>query len=259
MAFQLAGDRYRGCFADALPHNVAEAWIGGAHLWFDEPEHIPAAWWKKDVALIDSPLGRAVAKRVSNRKPAFIRRRRAARMFAHAMRLASAGVDIAQPLAVLIPKRRGDPALYVEEFLDLPTLNHWALDGAPGDRVGLTEALAHNLVRLHRGSMRDRDLKGGNVLVDSEAPARAIFIDLEGVRARDEGARPYGLRTRARDLARLLQSLLLYDALDDGVWRPLLEIYAERMGDDPAAIDARARPWALAHIERNKKRKRPVT
>lgn len=261
MTFEVSAARYRGRFADSITPEVARAWLEQCAGWFDASSPMPSAPNKINVAQLrpENHPDLVVIKRLWPRKPLFIRRLRGRIMFDRALRLAAVGVDIARPLAVLLPRAGSDSALYVEEFVDLPTLGRWAHDGAPGDRTGLALALAHNMVRLHRDSMRDRDLKGSNVLVDAGVPERAVFIDFEGLRVRALGKGPFGARTRSRDLARLLMSLLQYEDLEATVWRPMLEVYAERMGDDPEAIDAKARTWALAHISRNEKRRRPIT
>lgn len=261
MTFEVSADRYQGRFADSIEPGSARTWLEQCAGWFDASSPMPDAPTKINVAQLrpESYPDVVVIKRMWPRKPLFIRRLRGRIMLDRALRLAAVGVDIARPLAVLLPRAGSDSVLYVEEFLDLPNLVGWAHGGAPGDRTALALALANNMVCLHRNSMRDRDLKGGNVLVDAGVPERVVFIDFEGLRVRALGKGPFGARTRSRDLARLLMSLLRYDDLDATVWRPMLEVYAERMGDDLEAIDAKARALCLARRSRNERRGRPIS
>lgn len=258
MTYELKGGRYRGRFADDLERDVALRWLDEAHGWFDE---LQGGEPRPGFALLESPLGVGLAKEVAPGRSAFRRRRRAARSFDDALALAAAGVATPRPLAALLPQQRRDPAAFVAELAELPTLAEWAGAGACGDRAALARACANTLARLHRAGLRHRDLKAPNILVDARAPG-VVLIDLDGLRRRRPGLSRAGLRGRARDLARLLLSLQMQTDggldLERDLWVPLLAAYAERSGDRPADIDQRARRWAAAHGERNRRRGRPT-
>ncbi|MEM7307567.1 MAG: lipopolysaccharide kinase InaA family protein [Planctomycetota bacterium] len=260
MAYDLAGERYRGRFAEAVERDQARAWLAEAHGWFERRTPLPTASWKKGVALFPTPLGDGVIKRVAPRRRAFERRRRTLRLFELALRLGAAGVETAQPWAAFLPRRGDDPAILLAELVDVPTLWQWIRVGGPGDRAAVATALADTLVRLHRGRLRHRDLKSANVLLDPTPPQRVVVLDLDGARARDEERRPFPARTRARDLARLRLSLQLAPRpeLFDDVWPPLLARYAAALGDDPERLDAPARRWAERHAAQAQKRGKPI-
>lgn len=107
------------------------------------------------------------------------------------------------------------------------------------------EAMATSIAAMHGAGVRHRDLKGSNVLLAAgESGPEAWIIDLEGasvVRLRA------GLRTRARDLARLDLSLDLLGVKAGS----LLERYGHLVGWSPAS-HGRAR----ALMEDYKRRKR---
>ena len=259
MPYELVGEGYRGRFAEALDHADARELLAAAPDLMARAQPVPAASWKHGVGVVDTPLGPAVVKDVARRKPTFVRRRRATRLFDLALRLGATGAETAQPWAALLPRSRG-PALFLAEFVRLPTLSTWLRVGAPGDRAQVGEALAHTVARLHRGGLRHRDLKGANVLLDPGDPPRVVLLDLDGVRARWEPLGPYPVRVRARDLARLRLSLGLAPRAEvfAQVWEPLLACYAARMGDGASALDGPSRLWAERHAEENRRRGRPV-
>lgn len=266
MTYRLAGERYEGVFAEGLETDVARRWLDEAHGWFDAPAGLPGpsdvrgARGTARLALVESPLGLAVAKEIAPGRLAFRRRRRAARVFTDALHLAAVGVATAQPFAALLPRRGGDPAVFVAERIDAPTLAAWAAGprgaAAPGE---LGVALAGALLRMHRSGLRHRDLKAPNVLVelDGRDVLGVVLIDLDGVRRRRLGIAPRAWRDRARDLARLRLSLLVLE-LDGAVWKPLCARYAAGAGDSPAGLDAWTRRWAERHRARNERRGRPT-
>jgi len=144
------------------------------------------------------------------------------RNFHFGLALRQAGVPTAQPLALL--ERRGPTrqAWLVTEFVpavvDLDRIvlvELLQLDGrtARAVKLRITRAIADLLVHLDRSGFRHRDLKASNILLANwkrdDLPARALLIDLDGLRRR----RLWNRRARWQPLTRLAASLLGYSAI----------------------------------------------
>jgi len=249
LTYRLQGERYQGVFAELLEHDVAKCWLDEAHGWFDSPAPglapSPAggSTGAARTALIESPFGLAVAREAAGPFFAFRRRKLALRRFTDALHLAAVGVATAQPFAVLLPRRRADPAAVVAERVDAPSLRGWIAGGADvpdGTLADVARALADALARLHRSGLRHRGLDAETVLIEPEVPG-LVLASSAGVARAKLGIKKDD-RSRARDLVPLLAALreLSSEALDldRELWRPLLARYADRTGDDATALDA---------------------
>jgi len=99
------------------------------------------------------------------------------------------------------------------------------------------------------------------VLVDAARPG-IVLLDLDGVRRRRPGFLRQALRSRARDLGRLLLSLQALSSdgleLERALWEPLLARYVSDSGDGARSLERHARRWAAAHGARSRRRGRPI-
>jgi tRNA A-37 threonylcarbamoyl transferase component Bud32 len=234
----------------------SEHWFGSARV------PLPDLAAKRELALVESPLGRLVAKRVRRRglRGALARVRagtgRAERAFELAHALAEAGLATPEALLVL---RCGAERVLVTRYVAAP--RPWEFLAAGGTAEELVAVLARDLARLHAAGFRHRDLKASNLLVRrAQKELEVVWTDLDGL------FRParLGLRSRQRDLARLGMSFESAAARAAGVragdWPELVRQYLAAVGgrvSGPRAFErtlAATRAWReraiRAHLAR---------
>jgi len=188
-----------------LPDELVAAWCAAAASWFGPGRMpLPHAPEKAELALVDSPLGRLVAKRVHTRGlrgrlgTLGLARGRAARAFRLAAALSARGLATPEALAV-VPL--ADAQVLVTRHVEGP--HPWDFLARGGAPRTLALTLARELARLHAAGFRHRDLKASNLIVQGPTVAPSIvWTDLDGLALRAR----VGNRTRARDLARLSMS-----------------------------------------------------
>lgn len=192
----------RALAAASLPPELVSAWCAAAASWFGPGRvPLPGAPTKTELALVDSPLGRLVAKRVHVRglRGALARlglaSGRAGRAFRLAAALSARGLATPEALAVLPV---ADAQVLLTRHVEGP--HPWEFLAAGGAPRALVQALARELARLHAAGFRHRDLKASNLIVHgpTEAPT-IVWTDLDGLSERPV----IGARLRTRDLARL--------------------------------------------------------
>jgi len=257
--------------APALPMEVASEWATSWHAWFGPARAaLPRAPEKRHLALVETPLGRVVAKREEptgwRQSLVVLKARplRSVRAFERAGELARNALPTPEALCVLerrTPMHR--EAVLVTRYVD--GLGPWEHLRKSGDPAGLCRALARALARLHRAGFRHRDLKESNLLLREGADGlEVVWTDLDGLRALGEVS-PH---VRARDLARLSVSFESSAARASGVragdWPALVHTYlAETFGREPTRDElgqtlARTRRWAERNIRRHLAQGRPV-
>jgi tRNA A-37 threonylcarbamoyl transferase component Bud32 len=214
--------------ASSLPPELGRDWARDWPSWF-VPGHaeLPRAPGRADLSLLETALGRVVAKRVRargwKRSLESLRARvpRGERAFRRAGELLAHGFATPAPLAVL---GRPGEAVLVTRYVD--GRGPWELLREVGSKAVLLEVLARGLARLHGAGLRHRDLKASNLLfVGTPASPELVWTDLDGL-AFVGTVEP---RLRARDLARLATSFESAEARAAGVragdWPELVERY----------------------------------
>jgi tRNA A-37 threonylcarbamoyl transferase component Bud32 len=257
--------------APALPHELASDWAASWPGWFGPARTpLPRAPEKAHLALVETPLGRVVAKR---EEPAGWRQSlvvlharplRSVLAFERAAELARHALGTPEALCVI---ERRTPmhceAVLVTRYVD--GLGPWEHLRRGGDPAALSRALGRALASLHRAGFRHRDLKESNLLLrDGADGLEVVWTDLDGLRALGE----VGFSVRTRDLARLSVSFESSAARQAGVrrdhWPALVGVYlAETLGREPTADEigrtlARTRRWAERSIRRHLAHGRPV-
>ncbi len=261
--------------SNAPPDTLLETWLREASEWFGDPGRRLASAPRNDqLAQIDSPLGRLVAKRERPRGRLGLRRSRTRHAFGLACALRAAGVDTAEPIAHLslarTAHRDGHLSIALTRFVEGKTAWEWLRSSGKTELGTCIEALAQCIARLHARGFRHRDLKVPNLLfVDEPEGLRVLVIDLEAARQLGPG-RLLTEAARTRDLARLLVSFESAAARRAGLpadaWARFLDRYIHHSAQhepgsirlDEARLWTRTRAWALRHIERNVERSRPI-
>jgi tRNA A-37 threonylcarbamoyl transferase component Bud32 len=259
---ELRRGRARAVYDESVPRELVERWLSEWRTWFGAERVAPEALPRKlDVAVVDSPLGRLVAKR-ERRTPL-----RRARVLVHlrlARDLEQAGLRVAPALAALIEPRA---ACLVQRWQSGASPLDWLARGAgtADDPRGaaLVAGLAELVARLHRADFRHRDLKELNLrAVQREGRAiEIVLLDLGGI-----GRARIGPLVAARDLGRLWASLLSAAGLRLGFTaahaRSLAARYLELRHEQPAGereldrLCSRASRWAARHAAHNARRDR---
>jgi tRNA A-37 threonylcarbamoyl transferase component Bud32 len=224
--------------APALPPELLASLAQQCAHWFGPGRvPVPGAEAKDDLALVDSPLGRLVVKRVRARglRGALARvarsTGRAERAFRHARALAAR--ELATPEALFVLPSACARVLGTR-YVEAPHPWEFLRNGGTPDELVAT--LARDVARLHAAGFRHRDLKASNLLV-RRAPAglEIVWTDLDGLTR--SAASP---RVRARDLARLSMSFESAPARAAGLradaWPGLARAYlAHAHGEAPSA------------------------
>jgi len=215
--------------AAELPSELGRAWAREWPSWFGPARvPLPRAPAKAELALLETPLGRVVAKRERTRgwkRPLAAlgaRAGRAERAFELAHELLERGLATPPALAVL---GRPDEAVLVTRYVD--GTGPWELAERRGVEP-LLATLAAALARLHGAGFRHRDPKASNVLVrERDGEPEVVWTDLVGVQYLGT-VEP---RLRARDLGRLAASFESCEARTAGVraghWKELERRYLE--------------------------------
>src|SRR5262245_5972173 len=155
--------------APALPREVASEWAASWPAWFGPARTpLPRTPEKEHLALVETPLGRIVAKREEPagwRQSLVVLKARPLRSvlaFERAAELARHALATPEPLCVIERRtalRR--EAVLVTRYVD--GLGPWELLRRGGDPAALCRALATALARLHGAGFRHRDLKESNL------------------------------------------------------------------------------------------------
>ena len=258
--------------APSLSAELGRDWARHWPRWFG-PQRVvlPRAPEKEHLALVETALGRVVAKREVpegwKRSLSALRARplRSLAAFRAAAALLARGLETPEPLAVLETRGFGAcEAVLVTRYVE--GCGPWDFLQRGGGPERLAETLAHALARLHAAGFRHRDLKASNLLLREQESERLVLVwtDLEGLR--HLGSIPPLFR--ARDLARLSMSFQSAQARAAGVraddWPGLVNIYLRAtLGRDPSPAELgrfleRTQRWAEGAIRRNLARGRPV-
>ena len=264
--------RTRGLWlAPDVEAELAQGWRRSFWRWFEDDRLRLPGLDSGRLALVDSPLGRLVAKRDGRRGWLVWSGLRAAhglRAFRVGRALQQHGIPCAEPLAYV--QRRGLPPLVdgalISRYVSAPHLWDFLEEKASCEPrlEPMLAALAEGLAQLHGAGFRHRDLKASNLLAQQHGPAalRIVFIDLDGAR----GPKRIPLRLRQRDLARLAASFLTPRALglgiESGHWSQLLAAYLEHAKLDPELLpvwEANTARWAAEHNARNEARGRSLS
>lgn len=254
--------------AEELPPELARAWAREWRSWFGPGRvPLPRAREKGELALLETPLGRMVAKRerVHGWKRGLTvlgaRAPRSPRAFGLGQALLARDLATPAPLAVL---GRPEEMVLVTRYVE--GLGPWELLSALGPEALLT-TLAENLARLHAAGFRHRDLKASNLLLvpampampamRTPAPTELYWTDLDGLRH----VGTVEPRLRARDLARLGTSFESREARTAGVraghWPELVRRYMEHALARPPSADeigqvlAWTQRWSQRSIRRH--------
>lgn len=132
------------------------------------------------------------------------------------------GLHTPTPLACLQKKTlTGIRTFLITRFLEAG--RPWRMLEAPAEEVEtMLSVIGHEVAAWHLNGLRNRDLKGPNLLYDNKQHELYI-IDLDGTHE----IRPIpGLEVRARDLARLKAGAMA-TGLDDRRWQKLLDAYLQ--------------------------------
>jgi len=231
----------RALAAANVPPELVAAWCACASSWFGpERRPLPHAPAKSELALVESPLGRLVAKRMRGRglrgtlARLGLARGRAARAFRLAAELTARGLATPEALAVL---PLGDAQVLLTRHVEGP--HPWEFLAGGGDARTLAATLARELARLHAAGFRHRDLKASNLIVHgAQASPTIVWTDLDGLAPRAS----VGRRLRTRDLARLSMSFESGPARAVGVradlWPALAHAYlAAAFAREPRASE----------------------
>ncbi len=273
-----AGSRLRA--APSVPDELLVHWCQVCERWFGpERAPLPRTPDKAHLALVETPLGRVVAKRevpAGWKRPLTgigARSLRSARAFDLADELGSCGLVTPEPLAVLV-LRRGSTreAVLVTRYVE--GRGPWEYLQQGGGLARLLAALARDLARLHGLGFRHRDLKASNLLLCERLPGdqrdqgprlEVVWTDLDGLRRPGLVSRA----TRVRDLARLSLSFESAPARAAGVradhWPALLEAYLGHAlarapsADELGLLLSSTRRWAERSLHRHLRQGRPVT
>ena len=257
--------------APGVEAETAQAWRRGFWRWFeDERLQLPGLDSGR-LALVDSPLGRLVAKRDGRRGWLVWSGLRAAhglRAFRVGRALLKHGIPCAEPLAYV--QRRTLPphvdGALISRYVSAPHLWDFLEEKASCQTrlEPMIEALAEGLAGLHKAGFRHRDLKASNLLVQTleEDLLSIVFIDLDGAR----GPQRMPVRFRQRDLARLVASFLTPRAkglgIEDAHWTQLLNSYLQHSKLDAEGLpewEENTTRWAEEHNARNLERGRPLS
>jgi tRNA A-37 threonylcarbamoyl transferase component Bud32 len=253
--------------APELTPELGQRWAQEWRSWFGPGRvPLPRAPGKAELALLETPLGRAVAKRERVggwKRPLAVlgaRAPRPERAFGHARALLARGLATPAPLAVL-----GRPGEMVLVTRYVEGCGPWEILSESGTPEALLAALAASLARLHAAGFRHRDLKASNLLLRRGAQGlEVVWTDLDGLR-------PVGtveVRLRARDLARLGTSFESRAAREAGVraghWPELVRRYMQHaLGRTPSAEEVGrvlewTRRWSRRSIRRHLAEGKPV-
>lgn len=132
------------------------------------------------------------------------------------------GLHTPTPLACLQQKTlTGARTFLITRYLE--TDKPWQMLDAPAEEVDMMlSAIGREVAAWHLNGLRNRDLKGPNLLYDNREHELYI-IDLDGTHE----TRPIpGLEVRGRDLARLKAGAVAA-GLDEGNWQKLLDAYLQ--------------------------------
>lgn len=250
----------RALSAPHVPPELVGAWCAAAASWFGPARvPLPHAPEKRELALVDSPLGRLVGKRIARHglRGALTRLGLARGRAARAFRLAAAlnARDLATPEALAVLPL-GACEVLVTRHVEGP--HPWEYLATGGSAQAFATALARDLARLHAAGFRHRDLKASNLIVHGSSGAPSIvWTDLDGLAARPVVA----AATRMRDLARLSMSFESAAARAAGVraglWPALAQAYlAHALARAPEARElerllAATRRWRERAIRRH--------
>ena len=216
----------------AVPAELQRAWSVECELWFGPGQRtLPNAPHKTNLALVETPLGPAVAKRErpegwrGGLARVHARRWRSIAAFDRGIELAAAGLATPEPLAVLVRSGLAQAeSLLVTRYVDALPLWDFARSV---ERDVFLALLARDLAALHAKGFRHRDLKASNLLVRRDDPA-IVWTDLDGLRRHETT----GSWTRVRDLSRLAMSFESSAAraagIRAGAWPALVCAYLER-------------------------------
>lgn len=250
--------------ARALPAELGHEWARSWPHWFGSARvGLPRAPERVDLALVETPLGRMVAKRVRVlgwKRPLVrfgARAPRGERAFRNAEVLLARGFTTPAPLAVL---GRPDESVLVTRYVDGRGLWEFLLESRndPEAEKSLIAVLAAGLARLHGVGLRHRDLKASNLLLMGASTApELVWTDLDGLFA----VGTVEPRVRARDLARLGTSFESAEARTAGVraghWPALLSAYltcalgrAPR-ADEFSSLAGWTRRWSARWIKKH--------
>jgi hypothetical protein len=139
----------------------------------------------------------------------------AARVWKGAAVLRAAGFEAPEIVAVLERPRAGVPvwSCAVMRYVAGPSLDALWRARAGAARRRLTLAFADYLRRLHAAGIYSQDLRGANVLVPCEDPARFVLVDLDRVRR----YRRLSWRRRRKNLAQVHRSVGRGAPLGEGI------------------------------------------
>lgn len=176
-----------------------------------------------------------------------VRRSKAARSFANALRLTALGIDTPRAAAYMEVRHglRLAESYYVCRDVASPQIRHW--ERRP-DMDVMLDAFADDIVRLHLKGVWHKDFSPGNILVEGTAPPyRFHYIDLNrmrfGVRDRRRLMSMFGrmhdLREMVADLGRRY-GLALERARCAGALPPSAPEFMHTMAPDAAAAEAAA-------------------
>jgi tRNA A-37 threonylcarbamoyl transferase component Bud32 len=218
---------------------------------------LPRARAKATLVLLETPLGRVVAKRSLARgwkRPLTAlgaRAGRPERAFDLGEALRACGLATPEPLAVLGGRADG---VLVTRYVE--GLGPWELLRAGGALAGMLELLAAALARLHAAGFSHRDLKASNVLLANDA-SEVVWTDLDALRR----VGTLGPRARARDLARLAASFESAEARAAGIraqhWPALARRYLEHAllreprSEEYELLLARTRRYCVRTVRRH--------
>lgn len=247
---------------DDVSRASAQTWAASFASWFGPDRRaVPGAESKTHVAMVESALGLAVAKRERARglKRGLtrhgVRRFQRETAFERALAFDAAGLPTAAPIACILVRARAD-ACSLMRWID--GLDPWRHVRAPRDseraREQLVEALARLVARMHAAKFRHRDLKAPNLIVARNARELAVsVVDLDGLAS----VRSISLAMRVRDLGRLCVSFGSASASAAGMaeadWKRCVELYVtavdslEQRALDRDLLVRRTRAWAAAH------------
>lgn len=214
--------------AEELSPELGRAWARAWRSWFGAGRvPLPRAPEREELALVETPLGRVVAKRTRVRgwkgslAALGARTPRAERAFEAGRALLARGLATPEPLAVL---GRPRDAVLVTRYVE--GRGPWEVLAQSGAVEELLATLAAGLARLHACGFRHRDLKASNLLLrEGGAGPELVWTDLDGLRQIGT-VEP---RVRARDLARLGTSFESAEARAAGIraghWGELVRRY----------------------------------